>query len=404
MNSFIHSKTSLPNVIDGAVGSKEICEVWRKHFTSIFNCITDNVNMLNLKCTSDSDIAVIIHEVADAISKLDKDKTCGLDAIYAEHLMFCSNRLLLLLAFCITSFFVHGYLPINIMSVVLVPIIKDKSGKIGDKSNYRPIAIASILSKVLERIILDRIIDMLDTKCNQFGFKPKLGTDMCIYSLKEIIDRYRQLNGSVFMCFLDASKAFDRVKHSLLFKKLLDRGTPPYIVRILLYWYVNQTMYVRWGDILSAPFNVSNGVRQGGILSPYLFNVYMDDLSVELNNCTYGCLVGNKIVNHLMYADDLVIFSPSPVGLSKLLHVCGNYGIKHDIKYNSKKSAVVICRSRFNKNIEYESFTINGESISQVSTVKYLGHYICEDLKDDTDVNRQCRQIYAQGNLLLLGF
>ena len=136
-----NSKTSLPNVIDGAVGSKEICEVWRKHFTSIFNCITDNVNILNLKCTTVSDIAVNIHEVADAISRLDKNKTCGHDGIYAEHLIFCSNRLLLLLAFCITSFFVHGYLPTNIMSVVLVAIIKDKSGKIGDKSNYRPIPI-----------------------------------------------------------------------------------------------------------------------------------------------------------------------------------------------------------------------------------------------------------------------
>lgn len=397
-------KTPLPNVIDGAIGGQEICELWRKHFTSIFNCIKDDVRAINVNCSSDNNVTVTIHEVALAISKLDKNKSCGLDGIYAEHLIYCSNRLLLLLAFCITAFFVHGFLPDNMMSVVLVPIIKDKAGKIGDKNNYRPIAIASIMSKILERIILDRIINVLDTKCNQFGFKPKLGTDMCIYSLKEIIDKYRQLNGSVFMCFLDASKAFDRVKHSILFKKLLQRGAPTYIVRILLFWYINQTMYVRWGGILSAPFKVSNGVRQGGILSPYLFNIYMDDLSVELNKCKYGCLIGNHTVNHLMYADDLVIFCPSPVGLSSLLHICGKYGIDHDIKYNSKKSAVVICRSKFNKNVSYDDFTINGESISQVSSVKYLGHYICEDLKDDTDINRQCRQIYAQGNTLARKF
>ena len=126
------------------------------------------------------------------------------------------------------------------MSVTLVPIIKDKAGKISDKNNYRPIAIASVMSKLLERIILGRLMNLLDTHCNQFGFKPKMGTDMCICSLKEIIDSYRQLNGSIFMCFLDASKAFDRVKHSTKFNKLLSRGAPVYLVRILVYWYVNK--------------------------------------------------------------------------------------------------------------------------------------------------------------------
>ena len=75
------------------------------------------------------------------------------------------------------------------------------------------------------------------------------------------------------MCFLDASKAFDRVTHSILFRKLVDRGVRGYIIRILIYWYSNQCMYVRWAGVLSHGFHVSNGVRQGGILSPYLFNV-----------------------------------------------------------------------------------------------------------------------------------
>ena len=74
------------------------------------------------------------------------------------------------------------------MSVVLVPIIKDKAGKINSKKNYRPIALASIISKVLELIILDRISMYLTTNDNQFGFKKKLGTDTCIYVLKEVID------------------------------------------------------------------------------------------------------------------------------------------------------------------------------------------------------------------------
>ena len=131
---------------------------------------------------------------------------------------------------------------------------------------------------------------------------------MCIYILKEIVDNYKCLNGSMCMGFLDVSKAFDRIRHSTLFKKLIDRQEPSYIVRIMIYWYTNQTMFVRWSGILSKGFQVSNGVRQGGILSPYPFNVYIDDLSAALTKCRTGCCIDDMNINHLMYADDLVVF------------------------------------------------------------------------------------------------
>ena len=102
-------------------------------------------------------------------------------------------------------------------------------------------------------------------------------------------------------------------------------GHPPSIVRLLCYWYDRQAMCVRWGNSLSDPFHVNNGVRQGGILSPYLFNVYMDDLSQSLNCCKTGCLSGEIMINHLMYADDLVLLSPSATGLRELLLACEKY-------------------------------------------------------------------------------
>ena len=85
------------------------------------------------------------------------------------------------------------------LSVVLVPVIKNKSRRINDSDNYRPIALASIVSKVVEKVILNRTSEFLLTTCNQFGFKNKLGTDMCIYALKEIVENHRSHNGSMFM-------------------------------------------------------------------------------------------------------------------------------------------------------------------------------------------------------------
>ena len=81
-------------------------------------------------------------------------------------------------------------------------------------------------------------------------------------------------------------------------------------------------MRVRWGDCISSPFRVSNGVRQGGILSPYLFNVYMDDLSCLLNCCNTGCVSGDTIINYLMYAYDLVLISPSATAWDEIITLC----------------------------------------------------------------------------------
>merc|ERR1712235_133697 len=125
-----------------------------------------------------------------------------------------------------------------------------------------------------------------------------------------------------------------------------ERGVPGYLVRILAYWYANQTMQVKWGDSVSSSFRVGNGVRQGGILSPVLFNLYVDGLSIRLNDCDTGCMIGDTLVNHLMYADDLVVVSPSSAGLQQLLAICSEYGLENDIKYNASKSVILISRTK----------------------------------------------------------
>ena len=109
------------------------------------------------------------------------------------------------------------------------------------------------------------------------------------------------------------------IGHSL--KKLIDRGMPDVFVRLLVYWYRTQNACVRWSTACSEMFAVSNGVRQGGILSPLFFNVYMDGLSDILCRTECGCTMGGRMINHLMYADDLVLLSPSAKGLQRLVDI-----------------------------------------------------------------------------------
>ena len=197
------------------------------------------------------------------------------------------------------------------MEIIIVPIIKNKKGLITDKDNYRPIAITSVVSKILELLLLDRLQFQLETSSNQFGFKSKHGTDMCVYTLKQITEYYNQRSSPVYICYLDASKTFDRINHWCLFKKLIKRNIDVTLIRLLIFWYCQQTFCVRWGNQFSQFFTVSNGVRQGGIMSPVLFNIYMDELSCNLNQSYIGCSMNGMIINHLMYADDTCIITPS---------------------------------------------------------------------------------------------
>ena len=124
---------------------------------------------------------------------------------------------------------------------------------------------------------------------------------------------------------MDASKVFDKVDQDLLFKKLILRNVPLYFIRLLRYWHKTQIMKVRWNNYFSDSFFVLNGVRQGGVLSPYLFSLYIDDLTYNLNNVKSGCYVGNYCLNHIMFGDDICLFSPNLVGLQDLLNTCYNY-------------------------------------------------------------------------------
>ena len=163
-------------------------------------------------------------------------------------------------------------------------------------------------------------------------------------------------------------------------------------------------MRVRWANYVSEAFTVSNGVRQGGVLSPYLFSVYMDGLSDKLNNTDAGCCIGNLTLNHIMYADDICCFAASAGGLQDLLDVCSDYAKLHDIVFNCKKTVGMIFSSKDMYTFMPCNMNIDGQKIKFVNNVVYLGVSISSDLWDDTDIARQVRYLYCAANKLKTRF
>ena len=139
----------------------------------------------------------------------------------------------------------------------------------------------------------------------------KHGTDVCVFTLKQLIRYYIKHGSCMYVAYLDASKAFDQVNKSKLFIQLMNTGGPTSIIKVISQCYCNQTVCVKSGSLISDVFPVNNGVRQGGILSPLLFNVYINDLSRSLSELPIGCCSGENVIHHLMCADDIVLLSPS---------------------------------------------------------------------------------------------
>ena len=122
---------------------------------------------------------------------------------------------------------------------IIVPIVKDKLASRSDMSNDKGITLSSTISKILELVLADMCKSNLQSSGLQFGFKQKHSTIMCSFLVRETTEYFNMRGSPVFSCFMDASKAFDRISHDKLFGILEDRGLNPLILRLLEYWYKN---------------------------------------------------------------------------------------------------------------------------------------------------------------------
>uniref|UniRef100_A0A2H1VTG3 SFRICE_000661 n=1 Tax=Spodoptera frugiperda TaxID=7108 RepID=A0A2H1VTG3_SPOFR len=162
--------------------------------------------------------------------------------------------------------------------------------------------------------------------------------------------------------------------------------------------------HLRWDGELSSPYGLESGVRQGGLSSPTLFNLYMDQLIVELSSTRVGCYIDGICVNNISYADDMVLLSASVCGLRKLVSMCERYASDHGLVYNVRKSVVMVFGAGGECPVTVPPVKINGVSLSRVHSFKYLGHILTASLRDDDDIERERRALSIRANMIACRF
>ena len=397
----------LPSAVGGEEGCERICKMWHDHFAKLLNPtgLKQSISVWSkYNCSFDSVDSFVHNEVNAGLKSLKTGKSAGNDGLNAEAFKFADKKITVYLCILFNVMLCHGYLPSKLMETIIVPILKDKKGDLGSKDNYRPIALTTVVSKLFEILILNRYQHLLQTTDHQFGFKQSHSTDLCVYTFKQVIEYYKSRSSPVYICFLDASKAFDRVNHNLLFHKLLSRNLPSLIVRILHVWYASQCFSVKWGSLMSSGFHVTCGVRQGGILSPVLFNVYVNCLSVKLRSLHLGCHINEVCYNHLIYADDTVLLAPSPKALQLLINECVLFAKENDLVFNRKKTKFLCVKPTSMKTLYVPDFYLEEDRITVVDKETYLGFIVNEQFSDDDHIVKEMRNVYARGNMIIRYF
>jgi len=412
-----HSTVS-SRTVDGISDASCISKLFANKYQDLYNSVSYDgtelqsiLDELNHKISHEATKAenhITAAHVKAAVARLKPHKSDGCTDITSDHLKHADFDLLGHIALLLNSIIMHGTLPENFVHSTIVPIPKGRNVNAADSANFRGIALSSVYGKLFDNIVLFQFSDKLQTSQLQFGFKAKSSTNLCTFVLKEALSYYATNQSNVFCTFLDATKAFDRINYCKLFRLLLKRDLSACIVRVLICFYTNNFVRISWCGLFSEYFVATNGVKQGGVLSPVLFCVYIDDLLGLLSNANIGCFIGNNYVGTLAYADDLVLLAPSASALRKMLAICDAYAAEYCMSFNAQKSKCLVILSnscRYLRPLLLDNvFYIGGKPIDFVSSFPHLGHTITDTLDDGPDISKRLGNFIGQVNDVLCFF
>ena len=402
---------------------------WAEHFSSLLNGgLTPDPEVLSgipqREVKLELEALPTLVEVEDCVRTLKDRKSPGGDGIPAELYKYGGTEILLQLHELICEIWTSLTIPQDWKDATIVTIYKNKGDK-SDCGNSRGIALLSTAGKILAKILLKRLIKhvseelMPETQC---GFRQNRSTSDMIFVARQTLEKCREQYRDLHMCFVDLSKAFDTVDRPMLWEVLRRSGCPEGFVLLIRSLHDGMEARVRVGNLESEPFEVSRGVKQGCTLAPVLFNLYisfitrllaarvgpdcginvnyrMDRNLFDLQKLKARTKISTSHFLELQYADDCALMSHSPEGLQEAISTVADLYSKFGLEINIRKTEVLNWTGE-TPTTAVSDIVINETPLQVASSFKYLGAWLSNDCKLDTEINsRICQASRSFGRL-----
>ena len=338
------------------------------------------------------------NEINKVISELKSKHSTGIDNITSIFVKTYRHVLIKLLSLIVNQSLQTGIFPDNLKIAKVLPIYKGKDLDKNLVNNYRPISILPVLSKIFEKIVYNQLLSYF-TKNNlfyfsQYGFRPNHSTEFAVLELTDLLYKKLDNNQNPVAIFMDLSKAFDTINHSILLHKLQYYG----LSNTELHWfqsYLNdRKQFVMLENASSSLLNISTGVPQGSILGPLLFLIYVNDLHLSCDAKT------------IMYADDTCLLLPFYMNsnsnnniqtqyINNKLFSVFQWLCANKLSLNTEKTKYMLFhfkQKQINEN-NLPNIEINSVQIKHVETIKFLGIHLDESLTWNNHVSEISNKI-----------
>ena len=337
------------------------------------NNLVENIDMkigtFNLQ---DMDMTFSKTKISSCLNKMKDNKAPGLDTIPYEMYKYGGDLIVEKLYKLFDIIMKNEKVPTawNKCKIKLIHKGHNKNKK--ELKNYRPIALIDTDCKIFCSLLNDSIIKIIEENKvlgeEQQGFRRDRRGEDNIFILNEIIEMHKQENKSLYVCYIDIEKAYDKVNRKILIKVIEKIGMPSKVVNIIRSLYLATKAIYVLGDIETEWADIHNGVRQGCVMSPTLFNLYTEELATRIRRSEMGVNIGNEKLGLLMYADDLVIMAETPGELQCMLKLVEDFGNDFEVKYSIEKTKVMCINS-----VLAEEISLAGNILQLSEKYKYLG-------------------------------